>query len=76
MAATTSTLEAIEAALAIAVSRRPPRAPDTAAEGRYASLAITALEEARNWERNRQEVAVTKRNYNDLSRERESLRRA
>lgn len=74
--AQTTTLEAIEAALAIAVSRRPPRRDDTAAEGRYASLAITALEEARNWERDRERVAATRRNYTDLDRNRTMIRKA
>lgn len=73
--AQTTTLEAIEAALAIAVARRPPRRDGTAAEGRYASLAITALEEARNWERNRESVAQSRANFQEFDETRTAIRR-
>jgi hypothetical protein len=53
--------EHIEAALTFAERKRPPRAEGTAREGRYASLAITALEEAGHWERDREASATSAR---------------
>lgn len=52
-------LELIEAVLVDADRGRPPRASmgEDHGEGRYASLAITALEEAEGWERRRRDAA-------------------
>ena len=51
-------MELIELALERAEHLRPVRGDSgsSARRGRYASLAITALEEARGWERDRMEV--------------------
>lgn len=53
-------LELIDLAIERAEHLRPPRRDSggDAKAGRYASLAITALEEARNWERCRSEVVA------------------
>lgn len=52
-------LELIEALIVDADRGRPPRAPmgEDHGEGRYASLAITALEEAEGWERRRRDAS-------------------
>lgn len=50
-------LELIEMAIERAQNSRPPRRDGTAAEGRYASLAITALEEAEGWEMRRRDAS-------------------